>query len=63
MEPIKKLDFSQFHGLFHWIASPDCWRSYGGPTRHLQLWWQYQRPGWDKDVDWDHPVELEKDEK
>lgn len=50
----KEIDFSVFHPLDHWAFSPQCFRWHGGPIHHLRLWWEFQRPGWDKD--WE-PVE------
>jgi len=41
---IKELDFSQFHPLMHRPFSRECFGWYGGPTRHIELWWDYQRP-------------------
>lgn len=37
-----QLDFSEFHPLMHRWASPECFRWYGGPWRHMELWWQFQ---------------------
>jgi hypothetical protein len=51
---VKEIDFSIFHPLDHWAFSRDCFGWYGGPLQHLRLWWEFQRPGWDKD--WE-PVE------
>jgi hypothetical protein len=36
------LDFSQFHDLMHRPFGPYCWTMYGGPRRHVALWWKYQ---------------------
>lgn len=42
-EPIKvhNLDFSQFHDLMHLPFTPYCLRQYGGPLRHVSLWWEF----------------------
>lgn len=42
MEPIKVLDFSQFHDLDHRWFTRYCHEQYGGWKNHLQLWWIYK---------------------
>jgi hypothetical protein len=38
----KKLDFSEFHPLMHRLGSRECRSYYGGPKRHVQIWWWYK---------------------
>lgn len=38
----KPLDFSRFHDLEHRPFSAYCRGMYGGPRRHLHLWWTYK---------------------
>lgn len=38
---VKNLDFSQFHDLMHMPFTPYCWRMFGGPRRHMTLWWEH----------------------
>lgn len=37
-----QLDFSEFHPLDHYIWEPRCRDHFGGPKRHIQLWWWYK---------------------
>ena len=46
-----QLNFDVFHPLDHWAGSIGCWGWYGGLSRHLALWWDYQ-------VDFLHPRHL-----
>lgn len=40
----EKLDFSQFHDLFHHVWDKECKQQYGGRRRHLYMLWNYK---WD----------------
>lgn len=42
--PIKKLDFSEFHPLFHSLWSLECRLHPGGRRRHFEILWHYK---WD----------------
>jgi len=46
---IREIDFSVWHPLDHWAFSSYCWSFHGGGFHHLKLWWEFQRPGWEKD--------------
>lgn len=42
----EKLDFSLFHPLDHYIWEERCQEFYGGPKRHIQLWWEFIGSHW-----------------
>lgn len=42
----EKLDFSLFHPLDHRPWEPRCREFYGGPFRHIQLWWEFIASHW-----------------
>lgn len=45
-DEIRSISFEYYHDQFHAIGSPTCWRRYGGPRRHVALWWEYRASEW-----------------
>ena len=47
MNEIKKIDFSQFHPLDHWMLTKRCREMYGGWRTHWKYGWAFK---WKDDI-------------